>query len=209
MAEARSAQTVREAVGVFHDVRSFQDAIDDLCAAGFDRADLSLLASDKAVEEKLGRAYRRVSELEDDGTVPRAAYADDPSVAEARTGMIGGLAYVGAMAALGVVVASGGGLAVAIAAAAVAGGGGGLIGSVGARFIGRERAESLQAQLDKGGLLLWVRVQDADRERRARAILAAHDAEDVHVHALPTSEGPDADPLSGLTIDPFLPGAKI
>lgn len=35
---------VREAVGVFHDERTLQAAADDLLVAGFDRADLSLLA---------------------------------------------------------------------------------------------------------------------------------------------------------------------
>jgi hypothetical protein len=209
MAEASSARTVREAVGVFHDVKSFQDAIEELTAAGFDRADLSLLAIDKAVEAKLGHAYRKVGDLEENAVAPRGAYVDDHSMAEARTGVIGGLAYIGAVAAAGVVVASGGGLAVAIAAAVAAGSGGGLLGSIGASFLGREKAESLQAQLDKGGLLLWVRVVDPPHEQRALEILATHNAEDVHIHDLPVSDDPDANPLSGINIDPFLPDAKI
>jgi hypothetical protein len=208
MAE-KSAKTAREAVGVFHDLKSFQAAIDELSKSGFDHADLSLLASEQAVEEKLGHAYQKVKELEDDQTVPRAAYVGSPSVAEARTGAIGGLAYIGAMAALGVVVASGGGLAAAIAAAAIAGGGGGLIGSIGARFIGEDHAKSLQTQLDRGGLLLWVRTPDKDHEQRATKILKTHGGEDVHVHNLPVSEQPDDNPLSGIQIDPALPGAKL
>ena len=108
------------------------------------------------------------SELEGNVAVPRAAYADDHSIAEARTGAIGGLAYIGAVAAAGVVVASGGGLAAAIAGAAIAGGGGGLLGSIAAHFIGQAHAENLQAQLDKGGLLLWVRTAMPTR-RSARS----------------------------------------
>jgi hypothetical protein len=204
-----SAETTREAVGVFHDLEAFQDAIEALTGAGFDRADLSLLASEKAVEQKLGHAYHKVKELEGDAAVPRAAYADNHSIAEARTGAIGGLAYIGAMAAVGVVVASGGGLAAAIAAAAIAGGGGGVLGSIAARFIGRDEAENLQAQLDKGGLLLWVRTADAAHEQRALEILRKNGAADVHVHELPISNDPDANPLSGINIDPFLPDAKI
>ena len=68
---------------------------------------------------------------------------------------------------------------------------------------------SLQAQLDKGGLLLWVRIADASHEQKALEILNRHGGEDVHVHDLPAATTPDADPLSGITIDPFLPGAKI
>jgi hypothetical protein len=205
----KSAGTVREAVGVFHELRPFQDALDELTSGGFDRAALSLLASQTTVEQKLGHAYHRVGELEGNAAVPRAAYADDHSIAEARTGAIGGLAYIGAVAAAGVVVASGGGLAAAIAGAAIAGGGGGLLGSIAAHFIGQAHAENLQAQLDKGGLLLWVRTADADEEKRALAILRKYGGEDVHVHALPISKDPDANPLSGITIDPFLPGARI
>jgi hypothetical protein len=208
MAE-KSARTVREAVGVFHDLEAFKDAVDELTSTGFDRAALSLLASQETVEQKLGHAYHRVGEVEGDASVPRAAYADDHSIAEARTGAIGGLAYIGAVAAAGVVVASGGGLAAAIAGAAIAGGGGGLLGSIASRFIGQAHADNLQAQLDKGGLLLWVKTPAPDDETRALKILRKHGGQDVHVHELPVSHDPDANPLSGITIDPFLPGAKI
>ena len=168
----KSAGTTREAVGVFHDLRPFQDALDELTSSGFDRAALSLLASEATVEQKLGHAYHRVEEVQGDAAVPRAAYADDHSIAEARTGAIGGLAYIGAVAAAGVVVASGGGLAAAIAGAALAGGGGGLLGSIAARFIGQAHAENLQGQLDKGGLLLWVCTADADEENTDGSIKA-------------------------------------
>jgi hypothetical protein len=208
MAE-KPAATTREAVGVFHDLGAFKDAVDELTSTGFDRADLSLLASQETVEQKLGHAYHRVGQLEGDTSVPRAAYADDHSLAEARTGAIGGLAYIGAVAAAGVVVASGGGLAAAIAGAALAGGGGGLLGSIAARFIGEAHAKNLQGQLDKGGLLLWVNTANADEEQRALDILRKHGGRDVHIHELPVSDDPDANPLSGISIDPFLPGAKI
>jgi hypothetical protein len=208
MAEATQPM-VREAVGVFHDRESFQSAVEDLMSAGFDRSELSLLAGERAIEDKLGHAYRRVQELEDDPQVPRAAYVGNHSLAEARTGVIGGLAYIGAMVGAGAVVASGGTLAATIAAAAIAGGGSGLIGGFAARFLGRDRAKALQSQLDHGGLLLWVYVRDQAHERRAIEILMRHGAEDVHVHELPGSRDPAANPLSGVEIDPFLPDARI
>jgi hypothetical protein len=49
-------QTIREAVGVFHERDSFHSAVEDLMNAGFDRAELSLLAGARAVDEKLGDA---------------------------------------------------------------------------------------------------------------------------------------------------------
>lgn len=208
MAEA-GQQTIREAVGVFHDRDSFQNAVEDLMSAGFDRAELSLLAGEQAVEGKLGHAYRRVQELEDEPTVARAAYVGNHSLAEGRTGVIGGLAYIGAVVGAGAVVASGGTLAAAVAAAAVAGGGGGLIGGWLAQFLGRDYARSLQKQLDRGGLLLWVHVRDPGHEERAIEILERSGAEDVHVHALPGLRDPAENPLTGVELDPFLPDARI
>lgn len=207
MEPASSAATVREVVGVFHDRDAFQNAIDDLLNVGFDRAELSLLASDEAIQKKLGHAYVRVQELEDDADVPRVAFVD--SLAEAKTGVIGGLAYVGAMAAAGAVVASGGALAAAIAAAAIAGGGGGLLGAWGTRHLGEARAHQLQRQLEHGGLLLWVHIRDGAHEAHAIEILKARGADDVHGHDLPASTDAADNPFSGLEIDPFLPGAKV
>ena len=53
---------LNEAVGVFKAAEALQEAIDDLLSSGFDRADLSLLASEHAVEEKLGHKYQKVAE---------------------------------------------------------------------------------------------------------------------------------------------------
>jgi hypothetical protein len=208
MAET-AQQTIREAVGVFHDRDSLQTTVEDLMSAGFDRCEISLLAGERAIEEKLGHAYRRVQEVEDDPAVPRAAYVSNHSVAEGRTGVIGGLAYIGATAGAGAVVASGGTLAAAIAAAAIAGGSGGVIGGWAARFLGRDRARALQHQLDRGGLVLWVYVRDRAHEQQATEILTRNGAEDVHVHDLPGSRDPADNPLTGVQLDPFLPDARI
>jgi outer membrane lipoprotein SlyB len=182
------AASVREAVGLFHDERSLERAIDDLLALGFDRVEISLLASHEAVERKLGHRYERSAELEDDSRVPRLAYVDIDSRTEGKASMIGGLAYIGAIAASGLVVASGGTLALAVAAAAIAGGGGGMMGAYLSRLMGSKHAKQLQQHLDEGGLLLWVEVADAKRESLAVEALQRHSADDVHVHELPASQ---------------------
>jgi hypothetical protein len=132
-------ETRTEAVGVFDGANSLQDAIDELLSSGFDRAEISLLASEHAVEEKLEHAYKKAAELEDDPTVPRVAYVSTESIGDAEGGLIGGLMYVGAVAAAGAVVATGGTLAGVIAVAAMTGGAGGLIGSVLAKLVGYQR----------------------------------------------------------------------
>jgi hypothetical protein len=179
--------TVREVVGVFNSPENLEEAIDELLSAGFDRAELSLLASEHAVEEKLRHQYEKAGTLADDPTVPRAAYVSTEAIGGAAGGLIGGLMYVGAIVAAGAVVASGGTLAAAIVAAGLTGGTGGLIGSILAKWVGDHHAHYLQEQMNHGGLLLWVHARDVALEKRAIEILKKHSGADVHVHVLPTA----------------------
>jgi hypothetical protein len=185
MPAEQEVRTIREAVGVFDSPDKLQEAIDDLMSSGFDRAELSLLAAEETIDEKLGHKYRKVAELEDDPIVPRCCYTSTESIGDAEGGLIGGLMYIGATAAAGAVVATGGTLALVIAAAALAGGVGGLFGSLLAKWVGDHHAQHLQEQLDHGGLLLWVRTRSAEHEQRASRILSGHSGRDVHVHTLP------------------------
>ena len=144
---------VREAVGVVHDETALQSAADELLTQGFDRSCLSLLASDHVMQETLGHAYEKVSELEDEPNAPHLAYIGSDSRTEAKGVAVGGLAYIGAIGTVGLIVASDGTLAAAGIGAAVAGG---LIGALLSHFIEELRAERMQEQPDHGGLLLWV-----------------------------------------------------
>jgi hypothetical protein len=177
-------KTRTEVVGVFDGAEPLQEAIDELLENGFDRAEVSLLAGERTVEKKLGHTYKRVEELEDDPSVPRTAYVSTEARGDAEGGLIGGLVYIGAVAAAGAVVATGGTLAAAIGTAVLAGGAGGVIGGALASMVGDHHAQYLQEQLDHGGMLLWVRTWNADDERRASDILSKHAAHDVHVHSL-------------------------
>jgi len=115
----------REAVGVFKTAEALQEAIDELLILGFDYPVLSLMASEHAVEEKLGHKYRKVEELEDDTSVPRVEYIAPESIGEAEGALIGGLLYIGAGVAA--VLASAGTLAAIITAGAIGGGAGALM----------------------------------------------------------------------------------
>ena len=179
---------VREAVGVFHDVKALQAAIYDLETHGFDRAEISLLAPVPTVEKDLGHAFRSVRELEDDTRAPMVAYTSPESVADAEGAIASGLLYVGALASLVPVVASGGSIAAAMIAMTVGGGVGASIGAVLANLFGKQHAKYIEDQLDRGGLLLWVRTWNAGDEKRAVEILSEHSGEDVHVHAVPETD---------------------
>jgi hypothetical protein len=185
--------TNTEAVAVFRDAQHFQTAIDDLLSAGFDHADLNALAHEAAVVSKLGRKYKSTAEFEDDPKVPRIGFVPEETIGDAEGAVIGAGIYVPAIAASLAVVASGGTMLGAIAAAILAGSAGGFIGAALARRIGDEHAKHLAQHLSRGGLLLWVRTHDADREQTALAILRRYSAHDVHLHRLPERVGREED----------------
>ena len=179
--------TIREAVGVFNDAEALETTIDELQSSGFNRALISILAGEDTVKEKLGHMYEESKELEDDPGVPRTAFVSTAAIGDAEGGLAGGLLYVGAVAAVGAVVASGGTLAAAITAAVVGGAGGGAIGTALATLVAKHHADYLQEQIDHGGLLLWVRTMDAEHEEKAKAIMSRHSGQDVHIHDMPAN----------------------
>jgi hypothetical protein len=179
-------RAVTEAVAVFHEVRELDAAVEELTKAGFQKGDISLLATEDAVARKLGHRYERVEELEDDPNAPRTAYRTRASAGDSEGLIVGSLTYLPAVVAAGTVVASAGVVAAAVTGTAIAGA---LIGTVLARWLDKHQAEHLQEQLDRGGLLLWVRTPDAGAEQRALEILNRHSAHDVHIHELPATPG--------------------
>lgn len=95
-----------EAVAIFDDVASLDDAVAALMNAGFKKDEISLLASEAAVEAKLGHRYRRVEELEDDPKAPRVAYRTLAELADHERSIANSLTVLPAVIAAGTVVAS-------------------------------------------------------------------------------------------------------
>ncbi|MGH6922112.1 MAG: hypothetical protein ACREJ0_30960 [Geminicoccaceae bacterium] len=186
-AETGAKTKVTEAVAVFHDVSTLDAAVEELRKAGFKRGDISLLASEEAVEKKLGHRYERVEELEDAPDVPRVAYRTRSSLGDTENVIVGSLTYLPAVLAAGTVVASAGIVAAAITGTAIAGA---LIGTVLARWLDEHHANYLSEQLEHGGLLLWVRTHNKEQEDAALRILLDHSGADVHLHQLPAAPAP-------------------
>lgn len=189
MATERDLSSVREAVGVFVEAAKLEAATDELLENGFDRADISLLAAQDEIEKNLGHRYSKVTELEDDPDVPRRAFTPLQSVHEAEGALISLPLYVAAVTTAGIVTAAGGPLAAILAATAIAGSGGGFLGLVLAGILGNRYASEIENQINKGGILLWVRTWDKAQEERAQKILTRHGAFDVHVHQLYKAAG--------------------
>lgn len=178
MAEAK----LREAVGAFDDPEALQAAVSDLQGSGFNRADISFLARDGLMTGHVEADYGEAGSVEDDPAVEREAVIDDSDIRQRRTLEISMAATIAAFAAAGFTVMSGGATLVAAGAAAVAMGGVGGLGALIGKAWGDGQDTFLREQLERGGILIWVRTPDDAAEARACDILRRHAAHDVHVH---------------------------
>lgn len=173
---------IPEAVGVFDSFEDLQKAFYDLRMVGFSRYDISLLGKQEALEEKLGKAYWRSSELEDDPEAPRAAFVSEEAIGELEGGIAGGFFFLGSYAAMAAMLTAASTLAASVAAIAIGGVPAAVIGTLLARRVGQNHKDYYATQIEHGGILLWVRVRDKEREDVAVKIMKAHSGRDVHVH---------------------------
>jgi hypothetical protein len=180
-------QTIREAVAAFADAQAMQAALSDLQSHGFDRADISFIARDSYLKGHLAQDYDDVRQAEDDPKARRATPVEETDIRQRRTLEVSTGATIAAFAAVGLTVATGGATALAAGIGAAAAGGVGGLGALVGRLYGQGQQKFMQEQIDRGGVLLWVRLRDADAEQRALDILRRHGARDVHMHDIPAS----------------------
>lgn len=174
---------VPEAVGVFTSFEDLQKAFYDLRMVGFSRYDISLLAEQKVLEETLGKAYWRASELADNPDAPRAAFVSEEAIGELEGAIAGGFFFLGSAIAMTAMLTPVSTLAASIAAIAIGGSPAAVIGTLLARRVGKHHKDYYANQIAHGGILLWVRVRDKEREDLAVKIMKGHSGRDVHVHA--------------------------
>jgi hypothetical protein len=171
-----------EAVGVFDSFAALQAAYYDLRMVGFSRFDLSVLASQEVITQKLGTSYWRASELDDNPDAPRAAFVSEEAIGELEGAIFGGSLFIGSAIAMAALLTPASTIAASIAAVAIGGSPAAVIGALLARRAGQHHADYYANQIDHGGILLWVRLRDKDREDQAIKIMKAHSGRDVHVH---------------------------
>ena len=162
--EAPVFPVIREAVGSFPDREHFRNGVAALLAAGFERADLSVLASHDslAVAEDVGSPKE----------ILRAGLSDD-------------IKYIAPLTVAGIIVLSGGPIAAVIAALVGAGLGGAALKDFFDDYTAPRHSEDFAAALQAGAALLWVRCSDPDRELTATRILEEAGGRNVHVHGRP------------------------
>jgi hypothetical protein len=172
--------TIREAVAVFDDAEKLESAVSELQSNGIDRSELSILAHDRPA----ARLPRDIQRAADDPATPRESVVSDTDLRQGRVLGTGLAATIAAFAAAGITVATGGVAAATIAAAVVAAGGVGAASTFSGRKLADDQTSFLEAQLARGGVLLWVRTRDASSERNALDVLRGL-SDHVYLHDLP------------------------
>ena len=174
--------TIREAVAVFDDAEKLESAVSELQSKGIDRSELSFLAHD----ESHGRLPGEIRQAADDPTTPREPVVSDTDLRQGRVLGTGLAATIAAFAAAGLTVATGG---VAAATIAVAAGGVGAASTLFGRKLADDQASFLDAQLTRGGVLLWVRTRNSASEQTVLEVLRRHSAH-AYLHDLPAEAAP-------------------
>lgn len=196
---------VREAVGVFSSPEALERAVDELEVSGFDRATLSVLASEGTIKDRVGRLCLDPAEVSDNRFVPQRAFVETDSRVEGATAAVGIPCYIGGVAGAGVsAVGFGAATAVTIAGGVVGGVVGAGLGALLAGAMIRRHVHEVSDQLAKGGLVLWVSLRDDDAERRALHILGNAGGREVHVHEFEREWTLKDRPLSDAQFDPLL-----
>ncbi|MFK7837455.1 MAG: hypothetical protein AB8B60_14675 [Sulfitobacter sp.] len=171
-----------EVVGVFDTHADLQAALYDLRAVGIHHSDISLLADAEVLKEKLGKAYWRAADLEDDPAAPRAHFVSEEAIGELEGAIAGGFFFVGSFIAMTALLTPASTLAASIAAIAIGGSPAAVIGTLLARRVGQHHKDYYAGQIQQGGILLWVRVRNKEREHAAIEIMKGHSGRDVHAH---------------------------
>lgn len=161
MANHQNSHTVREVVGILADRAQFEQAVNDLLAAGFTRADLSVLSSHDSID---------------------VAGREAKSWRDATVALVGELRYEGPLVAAGLIALAAGPVGAIIAAAVAAGVGGVAVKELLDEVTSVPDTEDFARALAAGSLILWVCTSGAVQEQKAKDILAGVGASNIHIH---------------------------
>lgn len=164
--ETGATREIREVVALFDTRAGFDRAVAALLQAGFDRSDLSVLAS----HSSLAVADAKPAKPRD----------------EALTGLVGELKYAFPLTTAGLIAIVGGPIEAALAALVAAGLGGVAIKDYLDELTSHPKTDEFTRALEAGGVILWVTVADEAGEARATEVLEREGGRNVH---LSTREG--------------------
>jgi hypothetical protein len=151
-----------EITGIYGDRAGFERGVAQLLAAGFDKTDLSVLASHDS--------------LAITGTIP--GYRVDTAVDTAEA-IDTQLPWLGPLAIADLLVATTGPVGIAIAAAVAAAAGAVALRPILSELAEQRHAEGFAQAVASGNIVVWVRASDAAAQAKANAVLAETGARDV------------------------------
>lgn len=166
----------REVVGVFFESSSLEKAIAQLKEFGFTKEDLGLMAQGTAITDKLHHLYSEVSWDPESDQKPEYQFVEKQSAKSSASAFLGGLGIVASAAASGAVVASAAVLAGPVGAATAGAAAVGGVGALASTIISESGAQRLQAYLEEGHLLLFIRARNNAQEEQAKTLLADLDS---------------------------------
>lgn len=150
----------RELVGIFAGRDQFESAVEALLKVGFERAELSVLASHSSL----------------DAARPEAA-----GLKERLTGLVGEMKYEGPLVAAGLIALAAGPVGAALAGLVAAGVGAAALKEFLDEVTATPDTKAFERALSAGSVILWVAAADDLREGRARAVLQEHGATNLHL----------------------------
>lgn len=171
---------VREAVGVFRDLKHLEEAVRELESTAFPRDSITVLGAQKDVSTAFGRKPVTMERMEDDPRTPRRVPLRPEEKTIGAALMIGCAVYIGVVA--GLLATGSSPLHITIAAVLLGGCAGAAIGGVIVELIVKKMSRNIEREVGHGGLILWVRTPDPVRERLACEIMRNHGARHVRVH---------------------------
>lgn len=175
-------EKIREAAGIFNNEVTLQETIDELTISGFERAEISVIGNESAMERAFKVKYKDPKELVDNPDTPRGVNVALEDEGAAEGAIISTSTLAGVVAAL---ISTGSITTQSVTPVAIIGGVvGTAIGGALAQLIGDSHAAQVQKQVEAGGLILWIRTDNTAKEKTACKILKKHGAADVHVHEI-------------------------
>lgn len=157
-------RTRREVVGIFSRRSDFDQAVTALLAAGFDRSDLSVLASHDSIDAASPAAQSWRNRL---------------------IGLIGELKYEGPLVTAGLIAIAAGPVGATIAGLIAAGVGGVAVKELMDEITAHPHSAEFAEKLAAGDVLLWVFTPDQLSESRVKDVLASHGATNIHTNERP------------------------
>lgn len=171
-------------IAVFRAPEHLDLAVIELIDLGFDRTDITILMAENTIMRTLKQRYRQISELGSQSGLQRRRYVSDGSQKDGNAAFSGRLISVGLTDGGSSVFATDDNLAATIVATSRAIGADRSLSDTLAQLLGRSDALFVSSQLDRTGIVVWIRTRSSELARLALDVLEKHWRRDIHAYTV-------------------------